>query len=185
MVQEGGIDALTIRDVARRAGCSTSVVSHYFANKLEMFLFTHRMARARAEARLMGHLEAGDDLVTCLRSVLPIDEDGKRDWHTWISFWGMAPAEPVVHAEWLEGTAGARDVFAALLQAARDRGEIAASTDPVRDAGKIHIIINGIGSMVLQDAATWTAARQLEALHEFLALCFQFQPQPEPQSRME
>lgn len=45
MVYEAGIEGLTIRDVARRAKCSTSVVFHYFTSKLELLIFTHRAIR--------------------------------------------------------------------------------------------------------------------------------------------
>lgn len=178
LVHEAGIEALTIRDVARRAGCSTSIVSHYFASKLELFLFTHRMVRARAEARLLARLEDGADLVTCLRAVLPIDAEGKRDWHTWFSFWGMAPAEPAISAEWLAGTSGAHGVFATLLQAARDRQEVNPSVDPVQDASKIQVIINGIASLVLQDQASWPPERQLAMLRDMLATSFGFHDMP-------
>lgn len=169
LVYEQGVAALTIRDVARRAGCSTSIVSHYFASKLDMLVFTHGTIRRRAEARLLAQIENGCDLVTCLRTLLPSDAEGKRDWHTFFAFWGMAPSDPEISREWLAGTSGAQDLFAMLLGHARDTGEISRSVDPTQDACKMLVIVNGISSLVQQDEASWPEERQLALLKDMLA----------------
>lgn len=172
LVYEKGVAALTVRDVARRAGCSTSIVSHYFANKLEMLVFTHEMVRRRAETRLLKQIGEGQSLVTCLRRLLPSDAESKRDWHTFFAFWGMAPSDPKISAEWLAGTSGAQEIFAILLRQARDSGEICESIDPATDAFKLQVIINGISSLVLQDEESWPEERQLALLGDMLASHF-------------
>lgn len=181
LVHEAGVEALTIRDVARRAGCSTSIVSHYFASKLELLLFTHQMVRHRAEGRLMAHIEAGHDLITCLSTLLPIDGDGKRDWHTWFAFWGMAPKDPTISQEWLASTSGAHDIFMIMLRNARKSGEIKRSVNPERDASKIQVILNGISSLVLQDEASWPEERQRTMLVDMLHSNFGYRTRTVPE----
>jgi len=172
LVYEQGVAALTVRDVARRVGCSTSIVSHYFASKQEMLVFTHGTIRRRAEDRLRSQIEDGHDIVTCLRTLLPSDAEGRRDWHTFFAFWGLAPSDPTISREWLAGTSGAQDLFAMLLAQARETGEISASVEPERDACKMLVIVNGIASLVQQDQASWPLERQIGLLKAMLASSF-------------
>ena len=169
LVLENGIEALTIRDVARRAGCSTSVVSHYFASKLDLLVFTHRTVRHRAEQRLIEALEADLPLAECLERLLPMTDAAWCEWHTWFAFWGMAPAQPAVNAEWQTGSSYATDLFIRLIRAAQRRGEIAAGVDAATGAIRLQLSINGIASLVLQERSAWPADRQKALLREMIA----------------
>ncbi|MES2301445.1 MAG: TetR/AcrR family transcriptional regulator [Pseudomonadota bacterium] len=169
LVYEAGIEGLTIRDVARRAKCSTSVVSHYFTSKLELLIFTHRAVRNRAERRLLDGLEQGRSLQSSIESLLPMSDETWREWHTWFAFWGMAPAEPTVNQEWQAGTADANSIFVRLLEAARQSGEAPADLDPVTGSVKLQVVINGIATLVSQDRAGWPGERQKSLLREMLA----------------
>lgn len=168
LVLENGIEALTVRDIATRAGCSTSVVSHYFRNKLEMLVFTHREVRRRAENLMHLALEEGKDLASCLDLLLPTTEERWRDWHTWFAFWGMAPAEPAVSKEWVEGTSEANQIFVQLILAERKAGRVPMSTDATEAAIRCQIIVNGIASLVTQNQQAWPAKRQKAVLRDML-----------------
>ncbi len=170
LVFDVGIEALTLRDVARRAGCSTSVVSHYFTSKLDLLVFTHRAVRLRAERRLLDALDQGLPLLSCLELLLPTTEESWREWHTWFAFWGMAPAQPSVNREWQASTSDAQGIFVRLIEAAKQRGEIPAEIDPLSSSIKLQVVINGIATLVSQERPAWPPKRQKEVLRDMLAV---------------
>jgi AcrR family transcriptional regulator len=172
LVYEVGIQALTIRDVASRVGCSTTVVSHYFRSKLEMLVFTHREVRRRAENRLLEALDDGKSLTQCLELLLPIDDERWRDWHTWFAFWGMAPAEPTVSSEWHSGTSEANSIFTQIVESAQRNSLVDPSIDAISAATEMQVIVNGIASLVLQDRVAWPADRQRKVLSDLIKVAF-------------
>ena len=50
LIAQAGLDAVTVRDVANAADCSTAIVSHYFHNKKELLFLTYRGSIDRAMA---------------------------------------------------------------------------------------------------------------------------------------
>ncbi|MDA0338566.1 MAG: TetR family transcriptional regulator [Proteobacteria bacterium] len=46
VVAEHGMDAVTIRNVAREAGFKSALISHYFKDKQEMLIFTLESIRS-------------------------------------------------------------------------------------------------------------------------------------------
>lgn len=168
LVLAHGIEALTIRDVAAQVGFSTTVVCHYFRNKLEMLVFTHRAARQRGEQSLMESLRTGRDVMSAAEELLPITEARWRDWHSIFAFWGLAPAEPAVRSEWALGVAGAKQLFAQLIVAGQQSGMVRADLDAQALATQFLVCINGIASLVTQDRDAWPAARQKALLGDML-----------------
>jgi AcrR family transcriptional regulator len=172
LVYEQGIQAVTIREVASRVGYSTTIVSHYFSSKLEMLLFTHQVARRKAEQLIDDAIFQGRPLVETLEELLPTTEERWRDWHTWFAFWGMAPSEPDVTREWREGTNNAHLLFLRLVQGAQAAGQFPATIDSAAAATSIQIFVNGIASLVSQDRSGWPAERQKEMLQDLLRSVF-------------
>lgn len=164
LVYEQGVQAVTIREVASRVGYSTTVVSHYFTSKLEMLVFTHQVARKKAEALIEESIRDGIPLVATLEQLLPLTEERWRNWHTWFAFWGMAPAEPDVTREWREGTTNAHQLFLRLITSAQETKRFPGHIDSIAAATQIQIFVNGIASLVSQDRPGWPAERQKETL---------------------
>ena len=73
LVAEEGIDGATIRKVARRAGVSTGMVSHYFPAKRDLIMAVHASAgdefRRRVDA-LAGEAPGPERLRTMLKNAL-------------------------------------------------------------------------------------------------------------------
>src|SRR5690606_29622071 len=93
LIARGGLEALTIRNVAKAAGYSTAVVSHYFADKRQLLLFIYRAAIERTRSQIDAALAKDrGDLKACLDAILPLNEERRRDWLVWFAFWGMAVA---------------------------------------------------------------------------------------------
>jgi AcrR family transcriptional regulator len=179
LVAELGVEAVTIRDVAARAGFSTAVISHYFRTKQQMFLFTYAQARRRATERLLAASREDKDLVACLSELLPRTKRRLAEWHAWFGFWGMAVADPIIGRERLTGTTEARQLFTQLIREAQRRGEVDAGVEAERLATHLQIAINGLATLVTQAPDDWPAERQTAALRHHVELLAAARPRRE------
>src|SRR5580765_3174531 len=93
LVATRGLDALTFRNVAVAAGSSTTVVTHYFADKRELLLWTFQIVAERSGARFDKARERGGGLRECLESLLPLDAARQTDWRLLTCYWGMAVSD--------------------------------------------------------------------------------------------
>lgn len=99
LVADKGVEALTFREIAAAAGCSTSIVSHYFGNKNELLFNVYRVANQRATERLQATYETGAPLPVCFETLLPITEEARSNWRVWLAFWARAHLDPVYFEE--------------------------------------------------------------------------------------
>lgn len=93
LIDTGGIAGATTREIAREAGYSNGVLSHYFENRQEILaqamLTSHRAVRARADAQIkdMVGLEA---LRVIMLESLPLDAQRRLEARIEACFWGAA-----------------------------------------------------------------------------------------------
>lgn len=91
IIVSAGLEAVTVRSVAAAAGFSTAVVSHYFADKRELLLFSYKAAQEHAYTRLTDALRASSGTaVELLESQLPFNEESRRDWLVFTAFWARS-----------------------------------------------------------------------------------------------
>ena len=93
LIAREGIEGTKVRDIARLANCSTSIVSHYFRSKHELLLSAYRMRMERTSAGVAAMTTPGVDLLECLSPVLPLDAERHDSWRIWLAFWGLATAD--------------------------------------------------------------------------------------------
>ena len=166
VVHEQGVSEVTIRTIAKRLGCSPSIISYYFPSKLDMLVFTHKLIRSNSEQRLLKALEQGGDAISSFEMLLPTDEATWRDWHMFFAFWGLAPTEHYVTVEWAEAASEAHAIFRRIIERAQDHGAIHSRIDPAVLATKVQVAINGIASLVAQSRSQWPAQRQRATFRE-------------------
>src|SRR5438270_1838170 len=99
LIAESGLDAVSVRDIALAADCSTAIVSHYFHNKRELLFLTYRSSIERRTQRSEAALAAADgDLKAYLAEIMPLDETRLIDWKIWLAFWARAVADAEIAA---------------------------------------------------------------------------------------
>lgn len=141
-----GLDAISIRAVARESGWSTGVVAHYFADKDDLLAFAFELVGASCAGRAdearraaPGHREA---LRAMLAEALPLDERRRLEAGVWFGFLGRAAAVPrmgeVVRRRYAEWTA-------------QLAAELAASgaTDPEAAARELIALVDGLALQAL------------------------------------
>src|SRR5260370_13131395 len=107
LVAAGGLAAATHRRIAEAAGCSTTVVSHYFADKRDLVTATYREVGDRVATRVEAARSSQDRLVAILEALLPLDEDRTRDWRLLFTLLGPAAPPAELSAEQRDPAAAA------------------------------------------------------------------------------
>jgi AcrR family transcriptional regulator len=176
LIAAAGLEAVTVRDVARVAGFSTAVVSYYFENKRALMMFVYRMALLDTIDRVRRRRDRGADLQRCLETILPLDRKRRDRWKVWFAFWGMAGDDPEFAAEQRLRGREARLLFAELLETASTvQAETAAERD--MQARRLLAMVTGLSGQATYDPADWPPARQKALLAAEIAT---LNPRPFP-----
>jgi len=171
LIVSGGRAALTVRNVAEAAGCSSTVVSHYFTDMADLFHETYALAAKRANRRVMAVLDRDPgDIVGLIEAVLPLDRERVEDWRIWFAFWSEALTAPGFATEQRQRAQATLVRIAQCLTLLAERGALAASVDIDSAAHRLAALIPGIASEAIFDARRWTPARQRQVLRSELAL---------------
>jgi AcrR family transcriptional regulator len=165
LIAKAGLDAVTVRDVAEAAGCSTAIVSHYFQNKRELLITTYRATIERSTARWSGTLEgSGGDLRAYLSEIMPLDEPRLMEWRIWLAFWAKAAVDQEIAAEQRECVRLARSRILDVMKELVDRGDIATDVDLPLAARRVLATITGMAVEVMFDLEDWPAERQHQVI---------------------
>lgn len=166
LIAEGGLEAVSYRRLAADAECSTTVITHYFANRHQLLLWAYRAAAERSQLRFDTALAgSGGDLVASLSALLPVSPDSVEDWRIYFAFWHTATIDPVLtreHRWWLRNC---RRVIAGLLQ--RHYG-----TEPRHARHRARMLLTlllGTAAQAMFDLRGFTAERQRRLLTDQVA----------------
>lgn len=121
VVSDGGLEGLTLRAVAAAAGCTTGMVTHYFAGKKELLAHArtemHRRMAARIDTLPVGG-SARDALYIVAEQALPLDDERHLEAAVWSQFLLSTRNDPALLAEHTRSHASWIDRLTALAQAA-------------------------------------------------------------------
>jgi AcrR family transcriptional regulator len=169
LVAAGGLAAATHRRIAEAAGCSTTVVSHYFTDKRDLVTATYREVGDRVAARVEAARSSEDVLVAILEALLPLDEDRTRDWRLLFTFLGLAATDAELTAEQRDRAAAARAQIETALADDQQAGRIPPDADVPASARSLLSFVLGMGMQALFDPAEWPAERMRTALADEVA----------------
>jgi AcrR family transcriptional regulator len=164
---EQGLESVSLRHVAARAGVSAGMVQHYFRTRDEMMTFALGVVRERTGARVTEALAGlGADppqrllLRTMIAALLPLDEESRDNGRVALAFLAYTAVRPAAAAELHEDTAQMVDFVASLL----------ALPDPTGAASALLALMEGLGIYLL--GGQYTAEQALRALDSQLDLLF-------------
>ena len=154
-----GLEAVTIRDVAEAAGCSTAIVSHYFHNKRELLFLTYQAtidaATARSEVAFMA-----DDLAGFLAEIMPLDEERLMEWKIWLSFWAKAAADPEIAEVQRNCVLHTRGRILAILDRLEAKASLTPGLDREHHARRLLATVTGMAVEVMFDPEDWPNEKQ-------------------------
>ncbi|MBI1179700.1 MAG: TetR family transcriptional regulator [Alphaproteobacteria bacterium] len=160
VIAKQGMDAVTIRNVAREAGFRSTLISHYFKDKKEMLTFTLDSIRTRASIRVDQEFLENHDLATCIDTLLATNEDGLSDWQAWFGFWEKATFDPDLAAVRLAVVEATHNTLRRLLENGIARGELPQEVDVEFHARRLQIVLNGLAAHVVMKPSAWPAETQ-------------------------
>ncbi len=148
IIVRDGIEAATTRTIAREAGYSNGVLTHYFADKDDILLSalhqTHERSRERRQHRMRSESSPLAILRELLLDTLPLDDERDVESRLKVNFLsrGLAAA-PLAGAQRAE-RAHLRDTVRRLLGEARTAGEITTSDDLDDVADRLLALTDGL-----------------------------------------
>jgi AcrR family transcriptional regulator len=165
VVADRGLAAVSLNEVAAKAGVSAGRVQHYFRSKTELIGAAFERGNAQAAARirnLVGEqdLDAADPrtvLTTVLTQLLPHDDATRTHMRVRQFFNAQALADPVIADQ-------IRDLYGAFH---RDLADLVARIDPSmadraeQTAVRLAALTEGLAYYVLIDACSTTEAHDL------------------------
>jgi AcrR family transcriptional regulator len=167
LVAKGGAEALTLRKVAQAIGCSTTVVSHYFADKRDLLLATYRAAAERSRIDVHAAM-AQDDLQKMLEAWVPMTPQRHQNSRIWFAFWDAAIADPELVIEQRGKVRAARDTVCTMLLRTTLNGRKPTPAEAERIARHTMTVVMGIALQASFDAEDWPADKQREAIRDHL-----------------
>jgi AcrR family transcriptional regulator len=165
-----GMDGVTLREVARRAGWTTGAVAHYFADKRELLLATYRSRADLIRADVAASVAAGlSPLDALIEHSLPLDDERRTNWQVFLAFMGAAIGDPELTAA---HEARSRSFHASVGDALQDEvaaGRIPAGLDLAHEARRLVALLNGVAVQAVFDPLSWGETEQRLAVAEHLA----------------
>jgi len=170
LIAQRGPERVSVRDVAAAAGCSTTIVTHYFASKRDLVSHAYRAAVRATEDRVAALDPASDDLLRdrC-EAILPLDDARRETWLTWFAFFGAAVGDPELAAVQRKQVKAYRALLASSIAAEQRAGRIAAGHDAEDEARSLLAFVHGIASYAVFDPDDWPAELQRRMLAGALA----------------
>jgi TetR/AcrR family transcriptional repressor of bet genes len=168
-----GLEAITVRGVAKEAGWSTGALVHYFSDKEELLLFAFRTGADRVGRRLAKLDEHETDPLERARAQLleglPLDRDRQDEVRVWFSSLGLAltraalaRAQRVAYRAW-------RDRIRDRLREAQEAGQIRADVDCLAEAAALVGLVDGLAVQATFEPRVLSASRQVELVDARLA----------------
>jgi AcrR family transcriptional regulator len=173
VIARDGVDAATVRQVAAEAGSSTTVVTHYFADKQALLVAAVEDAYRAVAARMVAHVRSRPGGTTALRAVLlealPLDAERAAEARVWMAFWSMAVTQPALREVQSAGYGEWRELVSRLLTDAVQRGEVAPGLDSDTVGEQLLCLVDGLLMQATLEPERLPSARQVQLLDAALA----------------
>lgn len=169
VIARGGIDAVTMREVATEAGWTTGVITHYFENKRDLLLATFQVSLSnRQSLRLPESAPTDSRLRGALEGALPITEARKRHWLVTLACLLQASSDQSIADAQRSAYRDFRTFVTDLVQVVDAEAPPPRATDSQQKAERLIAGVDGVAVQALFDPESWPKDRQLAALNTLL-----------------
>ncbi len=162
VISRAGPDGANMREIAREAGYTTGVVTHYFRDKRELMAFAFGLMVDRSMARVVGSSGPAE----ALAQLLPVDERRRLEATVWLALVGASLADPELGRELRQRYRQAREATAPSFRTALKDAAPEENVDDLAD--ELLAVVDGITVDALADPERYPPGRQLALLHRAL-----------------
>ncbi|MBA4723570.1 MAG: TetR/AcrR family transcriptional regulator [Alcanivorax sp.] len=168
IAQEGYAKA-SMRKIAKHAGCTTGVVTHYFSNKEELVVALLEHAFDRFDVMLKGIEESGD-IKRLSEEWMKLTSRKNAFWPVTSELLALGRNDPVFADIIARRYANFRRKYVSILKAAQKRGEV--RDDISADLLTDYLVAIGDGWMLMNpiEPKRFTPARMRKLLDSLMAL---------------
>ncbi len=160
ILARSGLRAVTVRAVAREAGFSTAVVSHYFRDKQEMLhLVFERNTQSALEAADVA-LERTGALKAFIEPSMVLTQESADRWRIWLAYIAQVVSEADGSALQHDSVIDRVARLAEVLEAFKAQGDLQPDLDCRLEAQRLLAVMVGLAIQVMFDPEGWPNARQ-------------------------
>jgi AcrR family transcriptional regulator len=147
VIARDGLDASTIRAIAKETDSSAGALSHYFKDKDDILTFalklSHRRIRERQNRKLDG-LKGVEALRELVLDNLPLDEERELETRLEVGYWARSLTRPEVRkVQGMEAAVLHKRMLALIIEAQR-RGDMDGETAASTIAERLLALIDGL-----------------------------------------
>jgi AcrR family transcriptional regulator len=165
VLQRGGVEQATLRNVAAELGSTTGLITHWVPDRAGLLHLALRATADEQSARATAALRRRPRAIAdALDEYLLLDDARRAEMKVWLGFWALALSDATLQSEHRDRYRGFRSRFVAHL-----RGLGVAAHDARRATDHLMTAIDGIAVEAMFDPEYWTAARQRRQLREVIA----------------
>lgn len=172
LIERGGFERATMREIASEAGFAHGALSRYFHNKESLlaaaFVRAHTRTNERAASELLKERGLAALRTLCLE-IIPLGRRGVQEARVVVAFWDRAIVDEDLWDAHRENALRWRAQMHQFLSEARQDGEIATTVDDQVIVDQITAMNAGLQILSLLMPETTTRERQLAVLDAFLA----------------
>lgn len=152
VIAREGLDAATIRRIAKELGGPTKIITHYFADKHELLLWAYRSLAEQGQ-RHVDDVVARDptDIVGSLVSMTASEESEILRWRVYVAFWDMAARDSAIAELQRMHMNIAIERIAGIVRARNgDRSDVYSVSQ------RLNALVQGISVQILIDKERWS-----------------------------
>ena len=159
LIATGGMEAVTIREIARVSGYTKGVIGHYFEDKEELIDGALAWVNLRYEERVSAATEGHSGLEALRKRIaatIPSTKSTRDEWKVRLVFWGLAAIKGDLRERQKKRFNLAVESFDKDLREALQAGDISADTDTTTNARHLVNIITGISTASLHNPSLYS-----------------------------
>ncbi|WP_432563766.1 TetR/AcrR family transcriptional regulator [Kineococcus sp. SYSU DK003] len=165
-----GLSGLTLRAVAERAGCTTGLVLHTFADKRALLRHARELLHSRTRERADAAGQAAADPLDAVRAValqaLPLSEEKREEARVWTGFLAAAASDEELRDLHVQHNRAFVQRVETLIGQGRPDLSRAERT---HHAVSLVALVEGLNTLAAADPVTYSPHRQRLALDRALA----------------
>lgn len=147
IIRREGLEAVTVRNVAKEAGMSLGSLRHYFDSQSELLSFSMKLVSEQVYKRMEAIEYTGDprkDIELLIYELMPLDDVRREEAEVWLAFIGRAAAEPEILALKQEVHNELYDGFSRMLHYLAEIKLVREGIDLDLEIMRLHALVDGL-----------------------------------------
>lgn len=158
LIAAGGMEAATIREIARSSGYSKGVIEHYFDNKDELINGAVEWTNQRYELRVIKMIQNLTGIAALRKRItatLPMSREIRNEWKVRLVFWSAAAANDVLRKQQAKRFTKAVELFSQDINAAIEQGELPTADNVPEMARRLFTATIGIATLAIYNTSLY------------------------------